>query len=69
MLFRKKIEKSCIYCTRGTKLNDGSILCAKRGIRMDSNGCMRFKYDPYKRIPARVKAMDFRKYDQEDFSL
>ena len=69
MLFRKKIEKSCIYCTRGTKLNDGSILCAKHGIRTDSNGCMRFKYDPYKRIPARAKAMDFRKYDQEDFSL
>ena len=69
MLFRKKIEKSCIYCIRGTKLNDGSFLCAKHGIRIDSTGCMRFKYDPLKRIPARAKAMDFTKYDQEDFSL
>ena len=69
MLFRKKIEKSCIYCTHGTKLNDDSILCSKHGIRMDTKGCMRFKYDPCKRIPVRAKAMDFRKYDQEDFSL
>lgn len=69
MLFRKKIEKSCIYCIHGTKLNDDSFLCAKRGIRLDSNGCVRFKYDPFKRIPARAKAMDFSKFDQEDFSL
>ena len=69
MLFRKKIEKSCTYCTRGTKLNDGSILCAKQGIRMDDSGCWRFQYDPIKRIPARAKAKDFNKFDQEDFSL
>lgn len=69
MLFRKKIERSCTYCVYGAKLNDGTILCAKRGIRIDDQGCMRFKYDPYKRIPPRVKAMDFSKYDQEDFSL
>lgn len=69
MLFRKKIEKSCNYCTHGTKLNDDSILCSKYGIKMDTNGCMFFKYDPCKRIPVRAKAMDFSKYDQEDFSL
>lgn len=69
MLFRKKIEKSCSYCLHGTKLNDGGFLCTKHGIRMDDSGCMRFRYDPFKRIPARAKAMDFSKYDQEDFSL
>ena len=69
MLFRKKIERSCTYCLYGAKLNDGSFLCAKRGIRMDDTGCLRFKYDPCKRIPLRAKAMDFSKYDQEDFSL
>lgn len=69
MLFRKRIEKSCIYCTHGTKLNNDTILCSKRGIRLDSKGCVRFKYDPFKRIPVRSKAMDFSKYDQEDFSL
>ena len=69
MLFRKKIEHSCTYCVHGTKLNDGTILCAKKGIRRDDQGCVRFKYDPCKRIPVRAKAMDFSKYDQEDFSL
>ena len=69
MLFRRKITKSCTYCLHGTKLNDGSILCAKRGVRMDDNGCMKFKYDPCKRIPLRAKAMDFSRFNQEDFSL
>lgn len=69
MLFRKKIERSCTYCVHGAKLNDGTILCAKKGICGDDQGCTRFKYDPCKRIPARAKAMDFSKYDQEDFSL
>ena len=69
MLFRKKIEKSCTYCSFGTKLNDDTILCAKCGIRSDDTGCMRFRYDPCKRIPHRAKTMDFSKYDQEDFSL
>lgn len=69
MLFRKKIAKSCAYCLYGTKLNDGTILCAKRGICLDDSGCMRFKYDPCKRIPLKEKALDFSKFDQEDFSL
>lgn len=69
MLFRKKIAKSCAYCLYGTKLNDGTILCAKRGICLDDIGCMRFKYDPCKRIPLKEKALDFSKFDQEDFSL
>ena len=69
MLFRKKIEKSCTYCTFCAKLNDGTILCAKRGVLNDDTGCMRFRYDPCKRIPLRAKTMDFSKYDQEDYSL
>lgn len=69
MLFRKKIAKSCTYCLFGAKLNDGNILCAKRGFVADDSGCMKFKYDPCKRIPPKAKAMDFKKYDEEDFSL
>ena len=69
MLFRKKIKKSCSYCLHGTKLNDDSFLCAKHGIRIDDTGCMKFKYDPCKRIPLRAKPLDFSKYAQEDFSL
>ena len=31
--------------------------------------CHKFQYDPTKRIPAKPKALDFEKYDQEDYSL
>ena len=69
MLFRKKIERSCCYCLHGTRLEDGQVLCAKRGIRTEEDGCFRFRYDPLKRIPGKMKALDFSKYDKEDFSL
>lgn len=69
MLFRKKLEHLCVYCENGTKLEDGQILCIKKGIRMPDNKCWRFRYDPCKRIPKKAKALDFSKYDNEDFSL
>ena len=69
MLFRQKIEKSCTYCTFCAKLNDGTILCAKRGVLNDDTGCMRFRYDPCKRIPPKMKPLDTKKYDEVDFSL
>lgn len=69
MLFRKKIERSCSYCLHGTKLNDEQVLCTKKGIVSSCSGCRKFAYDPCKRIPPRPKALDFSKYDEEDFSL
>ena len=69
MLFRKKIERSCAYCTYGARLDDGVILCTKKGIRTEQDKCLRFRYDPCKRIPVKAKAMDFTRYDKEDFSL
>lgn len=69
MLFRKKIEQSCAYCSHGTKLEDGQVLCSKKGVRTEYSSCRRFRYDPCKRIPAKAKALDFSKYDREDFSL
>ena len=30
MLFRKKIERSCTYCTYGTRLEEDQILCVKK---------------------------------------
>lgn len=32
MLFRKKIERACIYCQFGTTLDDNQILCSKKRI-------------------------------------
>ena len=69
MLFRKKIQRSCSYCRRGTKLNEEDILCTKKGVRPIDGKCWRFRYDPCKRIPPKPKALDFSKYDQDDFSL
>lgn len=69
MLFRKKIIRSCSYCAHGAHLEDGMILCTKKGIKTDDDQCFWFRYDPCKRIPAKAKALDFSKYSQEDFSL
>ena len=69
MLFRKKIQRSCAYCVYGTRLEDGQILCTKKGLRSEDQKCLRFRYDPCKRIPPKVKAQDFSTYDETDFSL
>lgn len=69
MLFRKKIERSCSYCAHGARLDGEQVLCAKRGIMPENGKCMGFRYDPCKRIPRKAKAMDFSKYDREDYSL
>ena len=69
MLFRKKIERSCSYCLYGACLENEQILCAKKGMRSLEDKCRKFKYDPCKRIPSKAKALDFSRYDKEDFSL
>ncbi len=69
MLFRKKIQRACAYCVYGTHLDDGTILCSKKGMKKQEDSCFRFRYDPCKRIPSRPKAMDFSRYNDEDYSL
>lgn len=69
MLFRKKIQRSCSYCSFGTQLDDDTVLCTKRGIVPIYKACRKFKYDPCKRIPMKMKTPDFSKFKDEDFSL
>lgn len=69
MIFRKKIQKSCAYCAYSVKLDEDQILCSKRGTMPVTGKCRKFEYDPCKRIPPRPKALNFDKYDSEDFSL
>ena len=69
MLFRKKIERSCAYCLYGAKLEDGVILCSKKGMKTVDDKCRKFKYDPCKRIPVKAKPLDFSRYENEDYSL
>ena len=69
MLFRKKIEPSCSYCAHGARLENGTILCTKKGFKTENDKCFRFRYDPCKRVPPKAKALDFSRYQDEDFSL
>ncbi len=69
MLFRKKIQRNCGYCIHSTRLDEEQMLCAKKGLTSPEGKCLRFRYDPCKRIPVKAKALDFSKYDQEDYSL
>lgn len=69
MLFRKKMEKACAYCQQGVALCDGQVLCVKKGVKAPEDSCWRFRYDPFKRVPVKAKALDFARYDNDDFSL
>lgn len=69
MLFRNNIERNCAYCTYGTAIDGDKILCIKKGVVSAEKPCWKFKYDPCKRIPPKAKALDFKKYDNDDFSL
>ncbi len=69
MLFRKKIERSCAYCSYGVKIDEEQVLCAKKGSVPVTHKCRKFRYDPYKRVPLKQKALDFEKYNEEDYSL
>lgn len=69
MLFRKKIQRSCSYCLYGAHLEDGVILCSRKGMKTVEDKCWKFKYDPCKRIPLKAKPLDFSKYEDEDYSL
>ena len=69
MLFRKKMARSCQYCVYSAAVDENQILCSKKGIVPADKNCRKFKYDPCKRIPPKQKAMDFSKYENDDFSL
>ena len=69
MLFRKKIERSCIYCVYSTKMDQENMLCTKKGVVPMDSACRKFRYDPFKRVPPRPKALDFSKNEEDNFSL
>lgn len=69
MLFQKKIEPRCVYCERGTQLDEEKILCTKKGVVSPAGSCRAFKYDPLKRVPPMPKAPDFSNLKDEDFKL
>ena len=68
-LFRKDIEKRCAYCTSGSVINDGKVICSRRGVVDATEHCHHFVYDPLRRVPPRPATMRTDYFTAEDFKL
>lgn len=68
MLFRKDIDHCCAHCLHA-QLDGDKITCTKAGEVPADHRCWRFRYDPCKRVPPKMKAFDTDKYNDTDFSL
>lgn len=69
-LFRKKVDRACEYCTYAVFDDEDNLTCTKKKTQMPLDGkCLRFQYDPLKRVPRKAKALDFSKYEEFDYSL
>ena len=69
MLFDRKIEPSCSYCSFGTALDRDEVMCIKRGIMAGSGSCASFHYEPTKRVPEVGPSFVVTGYTEEDFTL
>ena len=69
MLFDKNIEPHCAYCQCATPLDEGQMMCVKKGIVTCAGSCRRFRYDPLKRTPPKPLAASFEHLKDEDFVL
>lgn len=69
MLFRKKIDRLCAYCAHAGKVDMETCVCKRKGLVPAEHHCRKFKYDPLKRVPVRMKPKDFADCDSMDFSL
>lgn len=66
--FNKKLEHHCEYCVHGVVLDySKEILCKKKGITDATDSCRKYKYDPLKREPKKLKISN--NYNPEDFLL
>ena len=68
-MFEKNIEPRCGYCQRGSSIEDGKMLCVKKGIVSPAGACRRFRYDPLKRVPPKPLATSFDHLKDKDFTL
>ena len=69
MLFEKDMDPRCAYCQRGTTLDDGQVMCMKKGIVAAGGSCRRFRYDPLKRVSPKPMTASFDRFKDEDFTL
>lgn len=69
VLFEKKITPRCGYCARSDVLEEGMVLCLKKGVVPENFQCRAFRYDPFKRVPPRPGPPPSDSFRDEDFSL
>ncbi len=69
MLFRKKIEPRCAYCSRAGRVDHEQMICSKKGVVAEGESCRHFHYDPLKRVPSRLKPRGIGEFKPEDFQL
>lgn len=69
MLFSKDIERHCIVCRHGKKINDNEAICKYHGVVSLGHKCRRFSYDATKRIPPEDTLLCENTFCEADFSL
>ena len=67
-MFNKDITKKCAHCLHSTPLaNSDEMACKIKGIVGYDDLCIKYKYDPLKRVPKAQKLKD--NYIPDDFIL
>jgi len=65
---KKSHDARCAYCMNARIPKDGTVvLCKYKGITEPDSSCRKFKYDPLKRVPTKLKlSSDF---SEDEFKL
>lgn len=59
----------CALCDSSSKISDSKdYICSKKGIVNEDGICRKFLYDPLKRIPYKVPAVDFSNIDFDNLT-
>jgi hypothetical protein len=69
MLFRRDIEPRCVYCAKGSAINDREVICPRKGVVAAGFHCSGFRYDPLKRVPPRPVKLETSQLSEKDFQI
>ncbi len=66
--FSKSVEPSCSYCRYGVLCRGtDTVVCEKKGLTRADEFCRRFRYDPIKRQPKKIRVIE--KISGEEFKI
>ena len=68
-LFQEKMEPRCAYCAKGAPLEEGRVLCPRKGVMAAGGHCGAFRYDPLRRVPPKPAVLDTSRLSEADFRL